>query len=360
MRGLRRVGVHAPTAPGGTTIRRGSYDPKARLDDMDLDMIQAQVIYPSLAPHRRFFGDDPELQVACVRAYNDWIHEFCAVAPDRLVGMPIAPATGVDDMLAEWRRIADRGDRGFVISGYPSGEPVPTDDRRSVLVGGADWEYAVHIHFGFASGVALTAHTGVGYLTSAGLIDMGIGMYRPIADLVYSGVFDRFPRCEDRGRRGGHRVVARTSATTSTTTSCAVGSVRTCGSIACRVSTCATTCWATFIEDPLGIRDRHRIGVDQHHVVDGLPTHQLQLAELAAHRGVRVPGRARGRTASHHARQRGRAVPPRLSVRRPAAPESAARGEDGVGERARCFLRDVVRSSERCSARSEGLEPPTF
>ena len=37
------------------------------------------------------------------------------------------PVVGRIHLLAEWRRIADRGDRGFVISGYPSGEAVPTD-----------------------------------------------------------------------------------------------------------------------------------------------------------------------------------------------------------------------------------------
>jgi predicted TIM-barrel fold metal-dependent hydrolase len=243
-------------------IRAGSYDPKARLDEMELDMIQAQVIYPSLAPHAGFFGADPELQVACVRAYNDWIHEFCAAAPDRLVGMPIAPATGVDDMIAEWRRIADRGDRGFVIDGYPSGGAVPTDEDDRFWSEVHDWEYAVHIHFGFAAGVSLSAHTGVGYLTSAGLIDMGIGMYRPIADLVYSGLFDRFPRTkivaveagigwlpyfchhlDDNFLRRRFRSGVRLDRMPS--------------------EYVREHIWATFIEDPLGIRDRHRIGVDR-------------------------------------------------------------------------------------------------
>ena len=76
-----------------------------------------------------------------MRAYNDWIHEFASFAPDRLVGMPMAPATGVDDMLAEWRRIADRGDRGFVISGYPSGEAVPTETTTASGPRSTDWDY---------------------------------------------------------------------------------------------------------------------------------------------------------------------------------------------------------------------------
>ena len=243
-------------------IRPASYDPKARLAEMELDMIQAQVLYPSLAPQPESFGADRELQTACVRAYNDWIHEFAATAPDRLVAMPIAPATGVDDMLAEWRRIAARGDRGFVISGYPSGGPVPTADDDRFWSEVAEWDYAVHIHFGFTSGVALTAPSGVGYLTSAALIDMGIGMFRPLTDLVYSGVFERLP---------GLRVVA---------VEAGIGWIPAflhhlddnflrrrfrAGVHLARMPSeyFRDHVWATFIEDPHGIRNRHEIGIDK-------------------------------------------------------------------------------------------------
>ena len=58
-------------------------------------------------------------------------------------------------MLAEWRRVAERGDRGYVISGYPSGDAVPTADDDRFWSEVNDWDYAVHIHFGFTSGVAL-------------------------------------------------------------------------------------------------------------------------------------------------------------------------------------------------------------
>ena len=35
--------------------------------------------------------DDPELRDACYRAYNDWLAEFCAAAPDRLIGVAMLP-----------------------------------------------------------------------------------------------------------------------------------------------------------------------------------------------------------------------------------------------------------------------------
>ena len=121
----------------------------------------------------------------------------------------------------------------------------------------------MHIHFGFTSGVALSAPRGVGYLTSAALIDMGIGMYRPLADLVYSGVFERFPALELVARSRPASVGSRTSATTSTTTSSVAGSAA--GVRLGRMPSEYFTdhVWATFIEDPHGIRNRHEIGVDK-------------------------------------------------------------------------------------------------
>ncbi len=243
-------------------IRPASYDPKARVAEMELDMIEAQVLYPSLAPQPKFFGEDPALQVACVRAYNDWIHEFSSFAPDRLIGLPIAPETGVDDVLAEWRRIAARGDRGLMITGYPSGAEVPTADDDRFWAEVQEWEFAIHIHFGFASGVRMTAPTGVGYLTSAALIDMGSAMYRPLADLVYCGVFERFPRL---------RVVA---------VEAGIGWIpyflhhlddnflrrRFRADVHLRRMPSdyfREQVWATFIEDPVGIRLRHEIGVER-------------------------------------------------------------------------------------------------
>jgi hypothetical protein len=54
---------------------------------MDADGIHAQLLYPSVCEEgARMFGDDRALQLACVRAYNEWLLEFCAGGPARLFG----------------------------------------------------------------------------------------------------------------------------------------------------------------------------------------------------------------------------------------------------------------------------------
>ena len=80
------IGRHADTRPGAN-------DPQARLADQDMDHLRAEVIYPgaglflSVAP-------DPDYQRECLRVYNDWLSEFCAAAPDRLLGVGLLPMKG--------------------------------------------------------------------------------------------------------------------------------------------------------------------------------------------------------------------------------------------------------------------------
>jgi predicted TIM-barrel fold metal-dependent hydrolase len=84
------------------TIRRGHFEPGARRVDMDADGIAVQLLYPSVCEEgARMFGDERELQLACVRAYNEWLLEFCAASPARLFGHAVIPATGVADAIAE-------------------------------------------------------------------------------------------------------------------------------------------------------------------------------------------------------------------------------------------------------------------
>src|SRR5713101_5169624 len=75
---------HADTRPG-------AWDPHARLLDQDLDHLRAEVLYPGAFGTFFFHVRDPELQRECMRVYNDWLSEFCAAAPQRLLGSGLLP-----------------------------------------------------------------------------------------------------------------------------------------------------------------------------------------------------------------------------------------------------------------------------
>jgi len=70
-------------------MRRGCFDPVARLEDMDLNHVEASLCFPQMI---RFCGQefsetkDRELGLACIKAYNDWmLEEWCATNRDRLI-----------------------------------------------------------------------------------------------------------------------------------------------------------------------------------------------------------------------------------------------------------------------------------
>ena len=98
-------------------MRPGSYDPKARLEDMDLDGVDAEVLYFG-GPVTQY-PTDPALRRYIVSRYNDWMVELSQAAPTRLIGLGHVALVDVDEAVAELERIATRGLRGFHCDPYP-------------------------------------------------------------------------------------------------------------------------------------------------------------------------------------------------------------------------------------------------
>src|SRR5256885_6466634 len=64
----------------------------AYLRCMDTEGIDAVVLYPSIGLYAPYLPElDPKGSAAACRAYNDWIHGYCATDPSRLTGVGIAP-----------------------------------------------------------------------------------------------------------------------------------------------------------------------------------------------------------------------------------------------------------------------------
>lgn len=94
----RWAGVRRPAGPKAAfnAFDRGGVDEsemrpanaRLRLADMDRDGVEAQVMY---GPVTSMTVEDPALRTATLQAYNDWLIEFCATAPQRLLGVAILP-----------------------------------------------------------------------------------------------------------------------------------------------------------------------------------------------------------------------------------------------------------------------------
>ena len=83
--------------------RMGTYNPWARLADMDTDNIDVAVIYPTdelpltVTP-------DAGFAAARAKAYNDWLFDYCQVCPQRLKGIGVVPLQNVDAAVPEMKR----------------------------------------------------------------------------------------------------------------------------------------------------------------------------------------------------------------------------------------------------------------
>jgi len=98
------------------------YDPAERLKAMDADGVDYSVLYPTVAGvGGETFGriTDPDLELACVQTYNDWLVEEWAGTSDRFVPQCIVPLWPIDAAIAEIRRAVGRGHRGVVYPAVP-------------------------------------------------------------------------------------------------------------------------------------------------------------------------------------------------------------------------------------------------
>lgn len=141
-----RPGENYETSPG-----TGS--PEQRLREQDLDGVDAEVLFPgNVGPsYWRGIKNDDAFK-AVVRAYNEWLaEEYCACAPDRLIGVGVIPMTNVEDAVSELQRCAELGLKAVALNAFPNGQGFPTseDDKFWAAAVDTNMPLTIHVQFGF-------------------------------------------------------------------------------------------------------------------------------------------------------------------------------------------------------------------
>src|SRR4051812_12813473 len=99
-----------------------AFVPAERLKAMDAAGVDRSVLYPSVAGIAgEAFGSltDPELELACVQAYNDWLIDEWAATSERFIPQCIVPIWPPEATVREIRRAVQRGHRGVVWPSLP-------------------------------------------------------------------------------------------------------------------------------------------------------------------------------------------------------------------------------------------------
>jgi predicted TIM-barrel fold metal-dependent hydrolase len=103
--------------------RPGDADQQARIQDQDIDQVEAEVLYSQSTfgfDGSLFYGiKDPDARIACFRSYNDTLADWIAAAPKRLIPVGIVPVMEPAEGVAELERIAGLGFRAATVPSYP-------------------------------------------------------------------------------------------------------------------------------------------------------------------------------------------------------------------------------------------------
>ena len=107
-----------------------------RIAAQDKNGVDAEILYPTPRISNAIFWNnvDTEFHLACIRAYNDWLSEYCSHAPNRLTGVALMPNIGIEPALLEMdRTMRMPGLRSVGIGQVPSWRVSYLAGRRRVL-----------------------------------------------------------------------------------------------------------------------------------------------------------------------------------------------------------------------------------
>jgi predicted TIM-barrel fold metal-dependent hydrolase len=97
-----------------------SLEPEGHLRDMDRSGVDIAFLFPTLASYVIGVDTlDARLAAAFARAYNTWLHGFCAAAPERLRGVGLMSAHDPVSMVEELERVAGFGWTAVVVRPNP-------------------------------------------------------------------------------------------------------------------------------------------------------------------------------------------------------------------------------------------------
>ena len=180
-------------------MRPGSFQVKPRLEDMDVNHLEASLCFPTFP---RFCGqtfleaDDKELALLCVKAYNDWmVEEWCAESDGRLIPLTLIPLWDAELAATEVRRNAERGVRAVCFSEIPPflGLPSVHDPDHywdPFFAACQETSTVVCMHIGSSSKMPATSADAPGGVATT--LSFGNAM-ASLADFLFSGVLVRFP-----------------------------------------------------------------------------------------------------------------------------------------------------------------------
>jgi predicted TIM-barrel fold metal-dependent hydrolase len=247
-------------------MRPGCWDIHERVKDMDAGGVLGSMCFPSFPGFSgRVFSaaEDKELALAVIQAYNDWhIDEWCGTYPGRFIPMALPVLWDPDLAAAEVRRVAAKGCRSLTFTenpatlGLPSYHDAHWDPLWKAL---CDTGTVLSVHLGSSGQLAVTAPDAP---MDVMITLQPMNICAAAADLLWSRVIKQFPDLRIALSEGGTGWIPyfldridRTYDMHHLWTGQEFGDRLPSDVFREHFLTC-------FIADPIGIKLRHDIGID--------------------------------------------------------------------------------------------------
>ena len=247
-------------------IRKGCYDAAERVKDMNAGGVLATMNFPSFPGFaaRLFATEDTEFSLALVQAYNDWhIDEWCGSHPGRFIPMAI-PAIWDPQLCAdEVRRVSKKGVHSLTFTENPSALGYPSfhdlEYWKPLWDALVDTDTVMNVHIGSSGRLAITAPDAP---MDVMITLQPMNIVQAAADLLWSAPIKAYPDLKIALSEGGTGWIPyfldrvdRTYEMHSTWTHQDFGDKLPSQVFREHFMTC-------FISDPVGVKNRHAIGVD--------------------------------------------------------------------------------------------------
>ncbi len=164
-------------------------DPKLLLEHMDRAHIYAALMF---GPTRKWKITDPDLLRECYRAYNDFILELNAHNTDRILALPVLPTALPEFCRVELQRLINLRIKAIEFPVWDVAQPVQSEVWDPIWELAAAGNVTVCSHIGDAAGTPYPPQ--VRGLAKAHFSTAPTNLMGPIAQMVFSGAFERFPK----------------------------------------------------------------------------------------------------------------------------------------------------------------------
>ncbi|MEQ9661662.1 MAG: amidohydrolase family protein [Parasphingopyxis sp.] len=180
-------------------LRPGTYDPKLRVDDMNVNGVAASLNFPTMPSFAggafvNMAQNHPEEALLACRAWNDWhVQEWCAHAPGRFIPMCLIPMWDMDETLKELKRMSDLGVHAVSFSDNPANIGLPSIHNEywePFWKACSDYKIVINCHIGTG---ARAMHPSSESPIDAWITAMPISIANSAADWTFASFWKRYP-----------------------------------------------------------------------------------------------------------------------------------------------------------------------